>query len=375
MRKIAIVGSASDALINFRLSLLEHLAKENEVYAVCPSFSPDQIEILVKMGVTPVVVAFNRFGLNPFKEIASIFNLCRFFMDYKIDVSLSYFIKPVIYGTIAAFLVGIKKRVALVEGLGFFFTWQDSNMTTRQKLLKFIISTLFKISLPLAHKVVFLNDDDLEEVQNLVSVPLDTYMLGGIGVDLIEFAYASKTTNSNELVFILVARLLREKGIIEYLEAAVQTCNQYPDVHFWIVGAMDLNPGAINEKELRKYLTHSNIKWLGEVKDVRPLLKKADVFVLPSYREGVPKSTQEALAMGKPVITTDVQGCRETVIHGVNGLLIKSRSSDELAKAFEYFIQHKELLAPYGLESRMLAEKRFDSRVKNQLLTEILLEN
>lgn len=372
MLRIAVIGNSSDTLIKFRLSLLKLLSKDHIVYAVCPSFSFEEIKLLGKLGIIPVAVSFDRFALNPLKELSSIFKLCRFFIEFKIDVSLCYFIKPVIYGTLASFIAGVKRRVALVEGLGYFFTWDTDQLTLKKRFLRGIIKFLFNISLPLAHKVIFLNKDDETEIKSFVRLPLNTYILGGIGVDLNELPYSPKTQESS-LTFITVARILREKGIIEYLNAASFICNKYSNIHFWILGPLDQNPGSISFEELNKFLTHPNMKWFGPVNDVKSYIKKADVFVLPSYREGVPRSTQEAMALGKPVITTDVQGCRETVVHSRNGLLVRAKSVESLVEALEYFIQNREVIPSFGYESRLLAEERFDSLCKDRLLLDILI--
>jgi glycosyltransferase involved in cell wall biosynthesis len=142
---------------------------------------------------------------------------------------------------------------------------------------------------------------------------------------------------------------------------------------FLLVGGLDSNPGGISKNELELSIENTNIEWIGPVQDVRPYIVKSDVFVLPSYREGIPRSTQEAMAMGKAILTTNVQGCRETVMPGINGVMITHRSAGELAKAFTYYHENRHLILEFGRESRKIAEKKFDSRVKDQTLMQILL--
>lgn len=369
MSNIAVVGNASDTMIKFRLSLLKRLAHENKVYAICPDFSSVEKQILSSYGIIPVEIPFQRFGLNPVKELISIYHLVQFFLDKKIDISLCYFIKPVIYGTIAASISGVKRRVALIEGLGYFFT-SSGKQTLKKKILKCVISILFKASLPRTHKVIFLNHDDEGEVEGIVGLKLPSVVLGGIGVDLKHLAYKPKISSSS-LKFLLVARVLREKGILEYIQASKSFLNTGHE--FWILGSLDTNPGGIKADELAALIQNSPVKWLGAVEDVKQHLEQCDIFVLPSYREGVPRSTQEAMAIGRAVITTDVQGCRETVVHKTNGLMIPAKSVKDLEDAFRFYIENPDMVTLHGRESRRLAEERFDSTRKDEFIYQLLL--
>ncbi|WP_331838638.1 glycosyltransferase family 4 protein [Hydrogenophilus thermoluteolus] len=170
----------------------------------------------------------------------------------------------------------------------------------------------------------------------------------------------------------LVAHMLREKGVLEFVAAARRIKANYPEVRFVLVGGLHPNPGSIQKEEIESWVREGVVEWAGQVADVRPWLAQTSVFVLPSYREGVPRSTQEAMAMARPVITTDAPGCRETVMDGVNGFLIPPRDVDALVAAMERFIANPNLIRSMGTESRRLAEERFDVRVVNQRLMQIL---
>lgn len=369
--RIAIIGNSSDTLIMFRLSLMKLLSQKHEVYAVCPSFTWDETELLKQWGIKAYPLPINRFGLNPFNEFKTIVRLIQFYLEEKIDVSFCYFIKPVIYGTVAAYLTGVRRRIALIEGLGYFFTEGEINF--KKRILRAVIRLLFKISLPRAHKVIFLNPDDRNEVEEILA-PLDSYILGGIGVDLNIFFHSPPTVDKN-INFLMVARVLKEKGVIEYLTAAKNVASKFPQANFWLAGGLDNNPGAINEEELRSYLTMPQLKWWGAVSNIPEVIRASHVFVLPSYREGVPRSTQEAMAVGRAVITTNVSGCKETVTHGLNGFLVSPKSTEELEQAFEAYLNNHDLIIKHGLNSRKIAEIKFDALRKDEILLTLIEGN
>jgi glycosyltransferase involved in cell wall biosynthesis len=172
---------------------------------------------------------------------------------------------------------------------------------------------------------------------------------------------------------LFAGRLLREKGVLEFVEAARRIKAKYPETRFIVLGGLDTNPGAIPRKKVEGWVKEGLIEWPGHVADVRPYLAQASVFVLPSYyREGVPRSIQEAMAMARPIITTDAPGCRETVIQGVNGFLVPVRDVDALVSAMERFINEPELIERMGKESRRIAEERFDVHKINRVLLEAM---
>jgi len=174
------------------------------------------------------------------------------------------------------------------------------------------------------------------------------------------------------ITFTLAARLLREKGIVEFAQAAQRIKQHYPNTRFLLLGRLDTNPGALREHEVRQWAEAGILEWHGHVPDVRPYFAQTSVYVLPSYREGVPRSTQEAMAMARPVITTDAPGCRETVIDGVNGFLVPPRDVDALVRAMERFILQPELIITMGQASRKLAEERFDVHKINQRILAVM---
>jgi len=198
-------------------------------------------------------------------------------------------------------------------------------------------------------------------------------ILGAIGLDLNEYKFTNAPTKP--ISFVFIGRLLREKGIFEFLKAAEQVKKKYPVVVFKVIGSFDSeNPGALKQGELQYYIESNIIEYPGFVTNIKDWIRESSVFVLPSYREGVPRSTQEAMAMGRAVITTDVPGCRETVVEGKNGFLIPKWDVTALAKAMEYFIENPEEIKRMGEESHKIASEKFDGEKVNQKLLKIIEE-
>jgi len=263
---------------------------------------------------------------------------------------------------------GYPGGAALIEGLGYAFVEGGVPSSLKRRLLRTGLKHLYRLALARAHKVFFLNPDDLSlfTEEGLV-IPSKAVLLGGIGVDLEEWSPAPP--HLAPMTFTLIARLLREKGVREFVEAARRVKARHPEVRFLLIGPLDTNPGAIGEAEVRRWVEEGLLEWVPWTDDVRPYLRRTSVYVLPSYyREGVPRSTQEAMAMARPVITTDAPGCRETVVHGVNGFLVPPRNAEALAEAMEEFVREPGLIERMGQESRRLAEERFEMRKVNTKL-------
>jgi glycosyltransferase involved in cell wall biosynthesis len=286
------------------------------------------------------------------------------------DVTLSYFVKPVIYGSIASWMGGVPNRFALVEGLGYVFALAGrQEETLKRRSLRYLVTLLYWIAFSGCSRVFFVNDDDPEYfISRGLLDRSKVVRVRGAGIDL-ESLVPSQPVKS-PVTFLLMARLLREKGICEYVEAARMVRAKHPACRFLMLGGFDPNPGGLTRQEVAAWLDEGVVEWPGHVDDVKPWIANCSVYVLPSYyREGLPQSTQEAMAMGRAVITTDNVGCRETVEHGVNGFLVPVRDAPSLARAMERFIEHPELIETMGRASRRLAEQRFDVRqVTNQML-------
>jgi glycosyltransferase involved in cell wall biosynthesis len=370
--RLVIITTQAFSLANFRGSLIASLvARGVEVYAVAPDYSADSRGAVEALGAHAVDCSFSRTGINPVLDFIDTLRLSFLLKRLRPDVTLGYFIKPVIFGTLAAWLARVPLRVAMIEGLGYVFTDSGTPASIGRRLLRSLVCGLYRVALARAHKVIFLNEDDLNEFLEARLVgPSKAIKLGGIGVDLQAMPLTASVTHP--VTFLLAARLLREKGILEYAAAARKVKLIHPETRFVLLGGVDPNPGGLEAQEVRSWVDAGLLEWPGHV-PVKPWLAMTSVYVLPSYyREGVPRSSQEAMAMGRPVITTHSPGCRETVVDGLNGFLVPVRDSEALAAAMLRFVDAPELIATMGIESRRLAEQRFDVRVVDSRLIDIL---
>lgn len=370
-KRLLIVSHYAPSVVNFRGPLIQALCSAQVLVRVlAPDWSQKTEGAAQALGAETGGYRLSRAGLNPLADVATAWDLWRSCKAQKPDVVFTYAAKTNVWGMLAAALAGVPHRVAMVEGMGYAFTEGANGRSTKQRLLGSVLALLYRVAFKLAHRVVVLNPDDVSELQHLCGLsPSKTVLLGGIGVPLQEWPLHSAHTTP--VTFTLIARLLREKGVLEYLQAAKQVKTRHPEARFCLLGGLDDNPGALSQADIQPWLDDETVEWPGQV-NVKPWLAQTSVYVLPSYREGVPRSTQEAMAMGRPVITTDVPGCRETVVEGLNGFMVPPRDVPALVFAMERFIQNPELIVQMGKESRRLAEERFDVHKINQKMMAVL---
>lgn len=358
---ISIIGNQASSLLNFRGPLISYLiARGHEVSALAPDYDESTRAAVRALGASPVDYSLSRTGMNPFRDAADLLSLITLLRQQKPDVTLAFALKPAIYGTLAAWLAQVPLRFGTIEGLGYVFTPTEGADLLKRKMLKAVVVLLSAVALRRAAGVFFLNKDDLNEFLESHILPSHkAILLGGIGVDLGQ--WPDSPSVARPVTFLLAARLLREKGIAEYANAAKLIKPKHPDTRFILLGSLDSNPGGLSRREIEEWTADGTLEWPGYVPDVRPWLEQTSVFVFPSYyREGVPRIIQEAMAMARPVITTDAPGCRENVIDGENGFLVPVRNPDALAVAMERFILQPELIERMGRASRIIAEERFD---------------
>lgn len=373
MLSIAVITSQAFSLVNFRGPLLKALLKRRiRVYALAPDFDDETRAGVSALGAEPVDYSLTRAGTNPLRDIADIAGLCRLLRSLKPDMTLAYFIKPVIYGSIAARLVRVPRRYSMIEGLGYVFMEGTSADSLLQRALRHVVPLVYKLALKSNEKVFFLNREDLAQfIEGSLVDQRQVVRIDGTGLDLGHYAPAAPVLTP--LTFLLIARMLREKGVYDFIEAARAVRTRFPDTRFVLVGGTDPNPGSVKESDLKGWVDEGLVEWPGHVNDVRPWIARASVFVLPSYyREGVPRSSQEAMAMGRPVITTDWVGCRETVRDGVNGYLVPPRDPEALALAMQRFVEAPDLISKMGSEGRRIAEERFDVNVINRQMLDAM---
>jgi glycosyltransferase involved in cell wall biosynthesis len=368
--RIVIGASLAASLINFRGELIrELLADGAEVHVTAPDFESDSdsSQALSEWGVTVHQVAMSRTGMNPLSDLRSLTAYRRLFRRLRPDAYLGYTAKPVIYGILAAWLVGVPRRVAMITGLGYGFQGDS-----RRAFLRAVVANLYRAALRRATNVIFQNPDDLRTFQSLalLSPHSKVSVVNGSGVDLAKFK--PHPLPEGPLVFLMIARLLGDKGVREYVSAARLLAQEHSGVRFLLVGPRDPGPDAIPAAELAQWVSEGIIDYLGEQRDVRPFLAACSVYVLPSYREGTPRSVLEAMATGRPVITTDAPGCRQTVMEGKNGMLVPVRDAQALADAMMALAADTAKREAMGAASRSFAESLYDVRKVNAQMLSIM---
>lgn len=373
--KIFIIGNVASMMINFRKELITKLSKNHEVFCLVSDYTKKDKDIIDSFGAIPLDYSLNSKGLNPFKDIIATIELYKIIKKHKPDIVFSFFVKPVIFSSIAAKFAKTKRIVGMIEGLGNAFTINPKGNELKSKIIKFIQILLYKISLPLLDNLIFLQNDDKKDLVDKYKIKVKNIdLLGGIGVDLDKFNYS--IPNTKPIRFIFIARLLAQKGIFEYLEAAKTIKEKYKEnVEFIVLGSFDENnPFSLSKKVLDDYIKSGIITYPGFVNNPNEWIKNSSVFILPSYREGVPRSTQEAMAIGRAIITTNSVGCKETVVDGVNGYLVPICDSKALISKMELFINNPNLIDKMGKESRKIAEQKYNVEDVNKRLISFIFK-
>lgn len=330
-KRIAFVHNAVWEMYNFRGDLLKELSNKGyDVTVICPPDEKNEHFITEELGLKLITVPMNRKGTNFKEEFKFTKNLHKIYKEEKFDLIFHYTIKPNIFGTIAAKLAGVKS-IAITTGLGYAF--MHNNLTS------YIARFLYKFSLTFAQEVWFLNDDDMKIfLENDLVTEGQAFKLPSEGINLKRFSPQVKEKN-DKTTFLMIARVLYDKGFKEFVEAAKIIKETHKDIEFQLLGALDKgNPTGVPEEEVLKAVNEEIINYLGTTKDVVPVIAKADCLVLPSYREGVSRVLMEAAAMGKPIIATNVTGCREVVDNGKTGFLCKLKNSKDLSEKMEKLI-------------------------------------
>lgn len=367
--RILIIGSFAESLVSFRGPLLQALlAAGHEVQVAAPDLlsHTNAASALRNWGLRLHDAPIQRTGTNPVHDLRTLWALRNLMLRLCPDAVLTYTAKPVIYGSLAAALAGVPKRFALVTGLGYAFTGKARGLRAG---IKSLLMGLYRLALGRCTRVFFQNPDDRDLFRNLGLLParVPDSVVSGSGIDVQAFS-SVPLPSGGKLTFLLIARLLGDKGVREYAAAAKQVRLLHPEVRCQIAGWIDHNPDAIDQSELDGWIADGDIEYLGRLSDVRPAIANSHVYVLPSYREGTPRTVLEAMAMGRPVITTDAPGCRQTVVDGDNGYQVPVQSAEALAKAMLKFVEDPSLLALMGSRSRQMAEDKFDVHKVNAVM-------
>jgi glycosyltransferase involved in cell wall biosynthesis len=378
------------------------VSRGHEVIACAPAAPEDVREKLADIGVEYCHVPIKRAGMNPAGDLMTAFHLFCLFRRRRPDAVLGYTAKPVIWGCLAARAAGVPAAYAMITGLGYAFIGGGG---FRQQAVGRVAAVLYRAALARTRAVFFQNPDDLADFKkrNLLKNDARTVLINGSGVDLGHYPLSPLP---DAPVFLLMARLIGDKGIREYREAARRVRAKYPQARFLLAGGFDENPSAISKKEIRRWQEEGDIEYLGRLEDVRPAIAQSRIYVLPSYREGAPRTVLEAMSMGRPVITTDAPGCRETIEfvsgkwevgsrrkakgeshaaeaqgpkvacgrikRGKNGFLVPVKGAGALAAAMEKFIEQPSLAETMGRESRRIAEEKYDVHKVNRVILEVM---
>jgi glycosyltransferase involved in cell wall biosynthesis len=315
-----------------------------------------------ELGASFIKVPFNRAGFNPFKDISLIIKYHQIIKREQIDLVHSYTIKPNIYGSIAARLAGIKEVFPTLNGIGFAFTGTG----TKARIARTFASILYWIAFKCSKAIFFHNSDDIDLMVKARLTKADKCVLTlGSGIDMEYYAAAEMP---HKISFILISRLLKAKGILEYIKAAQKVKQQFPEIVFGLVGPTDPNPTGIKLSDIQNYIDDDVIHYHGSQSDVRPFIRDAAVLVLPSYREGVPHTVLEAMSTGRAILTTDVAGCRETVVNGKNGFLVRPYAIDDLGEKMIWMIENPKKVKEMGKNSLLMAKEKFEEKKVNSII-------
>lgn len=361
--KFILISPKNRTTYNFRGDLIkEIISKGYEVIVTGPN--KDGIEKIEELGVRFELIPLNKNGFNVMADIKYLFTLKKLIREEKPDVTLGYTIKPVIYGAIAAKLANVKNINSMVTGVGYVFTAK----TTKAKIIKVFASILYRIGFKCSNTVIFQNKDDMNEfIERKLLKRKKCHLVNGSGVNMEKFKRAEFPAR---LTFFMLSRVMYSKGIGEYLQAAKKVKAKHPKVRFVLLGAVENIQDSLTMDDLKPYINNGVVEHFGETDDVASYYRQCSVYVLPSYREGTPRTVLEAMVMGRPIITTDAPGCRETVVDGVNGFLVPVQDSNALANKMEWFIKNQYKIKKMGQASYELCRDKFDVRKVNQKMLE-----
>lgn len=365
--RVLVLSSYTKSLFWFRMNLMEDLiAAGHEVYALGSDEDEDYAQAFRERGIEYRSFPVSRNGLSPLEDLRTYRALRHAIRTIAPDRVFVYQAKTIVYGCVAAARAGVTEVFPLIAGLGSVFRGDG----LKNRLIQALLRVEYRYALRRSRRVFFQNPDDRDDFIRMGLVSPDKIaMINGSGVDIERFSPAPLPERTT---FLFVGRLLRDKGVVEYLEACREVRSHHPETRCLLVGPFDSNHSSLKSEDLQPYIQAGAVEYLGEQEDVRPAIAESSVFVLPSYHEGTPKSVLEAMAMGRAILTTDAPGCRETVGEGLNGYLVPPRAVKTLARAMEKLIEEPELTRQMGAESRLIAAAKYDVRLVNASIMEAM---
>ncbi len=366
-KRIMVLSCHTHSLFWFRTEMMKKfLSLGYEVTAVGQEPESEWNEKFAQVGVRYRQLDVQRNGTNPLQDITTLKKIEALMEEETPDILFCYQAKTVIYGCIAAHRRGLTEIYPLVAGLGSVLIGTG----LKNKILRLLLETEYRFSLRYAKAVMFQNPDDMGFfLKNGMVKKAQCRMINGSGVDTTHF---TPSPLPDETAFLCISRLIRDKGVGEYIDAAREIHKKYPAARCLLVGPFDTNPSAIKPEELQTYIDDGSVEYFGEQSDILPYMEQCSVFVLPSYHEGTPKTVLEAMSCGRAVITTDAPGCRETVKHGENGILVPVKNTQALTEAMEKFILDPYRAVPMGMAGRRIAEEKYDVKKVNGEIVKIM---
>ena len=368
MKRILVIGALPESLFNFRGDLIKFLSKNDfEVIAMSNQTSEENVMKIEQLGAKFQSYEVNRHSKNPINEIKTFINLVTVIKRLKPDYILAYTVKPIVWVGISMFFYKKIKFIALIEGLGYAF---QKNGFSR-KLLKTMVCILYKVALIKSNKVIFLNEDNKNTfVKHKIINPIKCNIIDGIGVNLNHYSF--ELLPAPPLKILMISRFLNEKGVKEYIKAAEIVKLKNPNIEIKLLGDYDNSSDTISKGIIEEAVKNKYVELILPTVDIRPYLKECHLFVLPSYHEGMPRTIMEAMATGRPILTTNVPGCKNTVDESVNGFLVEKQDYSELANKMIWFSENLNLASKMGEKSREIAVKRFDVNLINKEILSII---
>lgn len=371
MRKFILISPKNRTAYNFRGDLIrEVIAKGYEVIVTGPN--RDNVQKIEELGARFIEIPMNKNGVNPFSDIRYVWKLYRLMRREHVEVSLGYTIKPVIYGSIAAWLAGVKCRNSMITGAGYLFAGNGLKVS----ILRFISFILYRLGLGCATSVIFQNTDDLQEfVDHKLCKSDKCHVVNGSGVNMRKYTPAPYPVVPT---FFMLGRMIHSKGVIDFLKAAKIVKDKYPQSRFMVLGKIDSSmQDAIRTEEINTYVADGIVEHFPETDNIAEYYAQCSVFVLPTaYREGTPRVILEAMASARPIITTFTPGCKETVIDGKNGFFVPIHDAAALADKMIYFIANPDKIAEMGAASLDLCRNKYEISIINRDMLKIMgIEN
>ncbi|HAS6776055.1 TPA: glycosyltransferase [Vibrio parahaemolyticus] len=365
--KILMIGGTPQSLVNFRFELLHSLSNVGNTKAMASKdITLSDSKILESIGVDFISYPISRNGISVFEDLKTFSSLYNKLSDIQPEIIIAYTIKPIIWGGLAARFTNVKSFYAMITGLGYAF--QKGGLA--KNLLNTLVKFLYRSALKKSKGVIFQNRDNMQVfIDEGIVQKEKCFLVNGSGVDLSHYNLSPLPSTPH---FLLIARLLGDKGIREYAQAAKSVKQTYPEAVFELVGPEDPSPDGIKLDEVHQWTESGAIKYSGATTDVRPFIEKCAIYVLPSYHEGMPRTVLEAMAMGRPILTTDVPGCRETVIDGENGWLVEKANAEQLAERMIWFIENQDKWQEMGKSSHDMAYEKFDVHKVNMEILKIM---